>query len=49
MPNGHAVEAYYRLMAENGTVTTILPQIGILLAMGVVFFAIAVWRFRFEA
>jgi ABC-2 type transport system permease protein len=49
MPNGHAVEAYYRLMAENGTLTTILPQIGILLAMGVVFFAIAVWRFRFEA
>ena len=26
----------------------ILPQVGILLAMGVVFFGIAVWRFKFE-
>lgn len=47
-PHGHAVEAYYRVMAENGTLVDILPQVGILLAMGVVFFGIAVWRFKFE-
>jgi ABC-2 type transport system permease protein len=47
-PHGHAVEAYYRLMAENGTFGDVLPQMGILLAMGIVFFLIAVWRFKFE-
>jgi ABC-2 type transport system permease protein len=47
-PHAHALEGYFRLMIENGTVVTILPQMGILLAFGVVFFLIAVWRFRFE-
>jgi ABC-2 type transport system permease protein len=47
-PHGHAIEAYYCLMAENGTFVDILPQVGILLAMGLVFFGIAVWRFKFE-
>ncbi|MBE9472145.1 MAG: ABC transporter permease [Chloroflexi bacterium] len=47
-PHGHALEGYYRLMAENATFVQILPEIGILLAMGVVFFLIARWRFRFE-
>jgi hypothetical protein len=35
-------------MAENGTLVDALPQLGILLAAAVVFFGIAVWRFRFE-
>ena len=47
-PHGHALEGYYRLMAENATFVQILPEIGILLAMGVVFFLIAMWRFKFE-
>jgi ABC-2 type transport system permease protein len=47
-PHAHALEGYFRLMMENGTVVTILPQMGILLAFGVVFFLIAVWRFKFE-
>ncbi len=47
-PHGHALEGYYRLMAENATFVQILPEIGILLAVGVVFFLIARWRFRFE-
>jgi len=47
-PHAHAVEGYYRLMAENGTFINVLPQMGILLAMGIVFFLIAVWRFKFE-
>lgn len=47
-PHAHALEGYYSLMAENATFVQILPEIGILLAMGVAFFLIAVWRFRFE-
>jgi len=47
-PHAHALEGYYSLMAENATLAQVLPEIGILLAMGVVFFLIAVWRFRFE-
>jgi ABC-2 type transport system permease protein len=47
-PHAHAIEGYYRLMAESGTFMDVLPQMGILLAMGIVFFLIAVWRFRFE-
>ena len=47
-PHGHALDAYYRIMAENGTFMDVLPRMGILLAMGIVFFLIAVRRFRFE-
>jgi ABC-2 type transport system permease protein len=47
-PHAYAVDAYYSLMAENGTLAQILPEIGILLAMAVVFYLIAVRRFRFE-
>lgn len=48
IPHAHAVEAYYRLMAENATFVQVLPQIGILLAMGTACFAVATWRFRFS-
>jgi ABC-2 type transport system permease protein len=47
-PHAYAVEGYYRVMAENETFIQILPEIGILLAFGIVFFVIAVWRFKFE-
>ena len=47
-PHAHALEGYYSVMAENASFSQILPQLGILLAMGLVFFLIAVWRFRFE-
>ncbi len=47
-PQGHAVNAYYSVMAENATLVQVLPQLGILLAMCAVFYAIAVWRFKFE-
>lgn len=47
-PHAHAVEGYYSLMGENATFGQVLPEIGILLAMGVGFFVIAVWRFKFE-
>jgi hypothetical protein len=35
-------------MVEKGTLVNVLPQMGILLAMSLVFFLIAQWRFRFE-
>jgi ABC-2 type transport system permease protein len=47
-PHGHAVEAYYSLMAEDASVMEVLPEVGVLLAMGLVFFSYAVWRFKFE-
>jgi ABC-2 type transport system permease protein len=47
-PHAHAMEGYYSLMAENASLASILPQMGIVLAFGAVFFLIAVWRFKFE-
>jgi len=47
-PQAHAVDAFFSLMAENATLTQILPQVGILLAMAAVFFVIAARRFKFE-
>ena len=47
-PHAHALEGYYSVMAENATFAQILPQLGFLLLMGVAFFLVAVWRFRFE-
>jgi len=47
-PHAYAVDGYYSLMAENGNLGQILPEIGILLAMSVVFFLIAMRRFKFE-
>ncbi|MCU0519555.1 MAG: ABC transporter permease [Anaerolineae bacterium] len=47
-PHAHAIEAYYRLMAEKGTLVDILPQLAVLLGMALLFGAIAARRFRFE-
>ena len=47
-PHAHALEGYYSVMAENAGFAQILPQLGFLLVMGLVFFLVAVWRFRFE-
>lgn len=47
-PHAHALEGYYSLMAENATFAASLPQMGFVLAFGVLFFLIAVWRFKFE-
>jgi ABC-2 type transport system permease protein len=47
-PHAHALEGYYRLMLENGTLVTILPQLGILLVFGVVFILVATWRFKYD-
>jgi ABC-2 type transport system permease protein len=47
-PQNHAVESFYQLMGENASFTQVLPQIGILLGMGLLFFLIALWKFRFD-
>jgi ABC-2 type transport system permease protein len=47
-PHSHAIEAYYRIMAENAGLVDILPEIGFLVGMGVIYFFIAVRRFKFE-
>jgi linearmycin/streptolysin S transport system permease protein len=47
-PQNHGVEGFYQLMAENASFIQILPQIGILMGMGIVFFGIALWRFKFD-
>jgi ABC-2 type transport system permease protein len=46
-PHAQAILGYWSLF-EGGDVVTILPRVGILAAMGVAFFAVAMWRFRFE-
>ena len=48
IPHSHAVEGFYKIMAENASFIQVLPQIGILVGMGIIFFAIALWRFRFD-
>jgi ABC-2 type transport system permease protein len=40
-PHSWAVEGYYKLFVEHGTVVDILPQVGVLLLFSLVFFLIA--------
>jgi ABC-2 type transport system permease protein len=47
-PQNHGVEGFYQLMAENASFVQVLPQAGILLGMGFLFFLVALWRFRFD-
>jgi len=47
-PHAHALEGYMRLLAEDAGLWQVLPQVGMLLAMAVVFFSVAMWRFKFE-
>jgi ABC-2 type transport system permease protein len=48
IPHANAIEGYYKLVAENASLVDILPEIGILLGMMVVFLLIAVRRFKFQ-
>jgi ABC-2 type transport system permease protein len=48
VPHANAIEAYYRLVAENASLVDILPEIGILVAMILVFLLIAVRRLKFQ-
>jgi ABC-2 type transport system permease protein len=47
-PHGHAMEGYVRLMVEGRGLMDVLPQVGLLALFGVAFFALSMWRFRFD-
>lgn len=47
-PQAQALEGYRQLLIEGATAVDVLPQVAILVGMGIVFFAIALWRFKFE-
>ncbi|HEY47179.1 MAG: hypothetical protein AMJ88_09330 [Anaerolineae bacterium SM23_ 63] len=47
VPHANAIEAYYKLIAENASLMDILPEIGILVGMILVFLLVAARRFKF--
>ncbi len=47
-PHAHAIEGYLKLTSQGADVVEILPQVGLLAGVGVLFFLIAMWRFRFD-
>lgn len=47
-PHAWALDAYLDLFVRGYGFTDILPQVGVLAAFALVFFAVGVWRFRFE-
>lgn len=47
-PHGHALEGFFRLLAENAGVVEVLPQAGILAGFALLFYVLAIWRFKFE-
>jgi ABC-2 type transport system permease protein len=47
-PHAHAFDGYLKLMLEGAGLVDILPNIVALLGFAVVFFLVAMWRFKFE-
>ena len=47
-PHAHALQAYRGIIVDNATLMQVLPHLGILAVFAAVFFAVAVWRFKFE-
>ena len=47
-PHAWALDAYQDLLVRGYGLTDVLPKVGVLAAFALVFFAIGVWRFRFE-
>ena len=47
-PHSYALDGYYRLMAEGAGLGDVLPLAAVIVGIGIVFFVLAVWRFRFE-
>jgi len=48
-PQAQATIAYHTLLLQDGGLLDILPQLAYLLALSLVFFLIAMWRFKFES
>jgi ABC-2 type transport system permease protein len=47
-PQAQAQIAYYTLLLQNGDLADVLPQISYMLGLSLLFFVIAIWRFRYE-
>lgn len=47
-PHYWIIQGFLDLIARGGNVASILPEAGALLAFSVLFFGLAVWRFRFD-
>jgi len=47
-PYSHALDGYLRLMLDGVGLVDILPNIVVLLGFAVVFFLVAMWRFKFD-
>jgi ABC-2 type transport system permease protein len=47
-PQAQATIGYHTILLQGGGVVDILPQVVYLLGLSLVFFLIAIWRFRFE-
>ena len=48
IPQSQATMAYNTLLLQNGSLTDVLPNLGFLCGLSLVFFVIAIWRFKFE-
>ena len=47
-PHAYAVNGYLQLMIKGSDLVDIWPNILVLLGFAVVFFLVAIWRFKFE-
>ncbi len=47
-PHAHALEGYLKLMTQGASVVDVLPQVGLLAGVALLFFGIAMWRFEFK-
>lgn len=47
-PHAHAIMGYLDVINEGAELVSVLPRVGILAGFGVVFFLVAVWRFKWE-
>lgn len=48
LPTAWAMQGMNNLLLRGGGLAAVLPQAGVLLGFAVVFFAVGVWRFRYE-
>ncbi len=49
VPHSWALQGYQDLMVRGQGLLSVLPEIGVLMVFGLVFFLVAVWRFEFDS
>jgi len=47
-PHAHALDGFVQVMNQGANLVTILPNVGILVGMAVLFGVVAMWRFKWE-